>query len=146
MDIKKLIETHIQGQGNQIDLGNALPTILNAILDQTDGLIGDLATLETDHKASIVDAINEIFDVLETQEMVVSMMQSNAERKKIYDECVLHPHIAKNIIFYNVSDSYYYKVNGYKMVNGILHLNTIMVDDGIRAVSVKIASNGSISV
>lgn len=32
-EIKDLIDETISGQGNQVDLGSALPTILNAIID-----------------------------------------------------------------------------------------------------------------
>lgn len=32
-EIKALIDATLAGQGNQVDVGSALPTILNAILD-----------------------------------------------------------------------------------------------------------------
>lgn len=118
-----------------------------ALYSNGNGLIGDLADLATDHKSNVVEAINELFGVLETPNMEISMMQSNAQRKLIYDECVKHLPIAKNIVFYNVSDAMYYKVNGYNLVNGILYLHTVMANGtGLRSVSVQIASNGSISV
>lgn len=111
------------------------------------GVIGDLADLETDHKSSIVEAINEIFDVIETPEMVVSMMQSTAERQIIYNECKMRPHIAKNIVFYNISDAMYYRVNGYNVVNNILYLHTIMADGtSVRSITVQIGANGSIAI
>lgn len=117
---------------------------------QLHNVVGELANLETDHKSNIVEAINELFDVIETPEMEISMAQSAAQRKVIYDECVLRPSIAKNIVFYNVSDAMYYRVNGYNIVNGILYLHTVMqaVDGsgGLRSVTVRIGANGSISV
>lgn len=149
-EILDLIHSKVSGQGNQVDLGSALPIILSSLLDLIgveDTRIGDLATLETDHKSTLVEAINEVFDVVETEEMVISMMQSSAERKAIYDECILHPHIAKNIVFYNISDGYYYRVNGYKTNNNVLFLHTIMIDgQGVRSVAVQLASNGSLAV
>ena len=113
----------------------------------TDNRIGDLSSLETDHKSTLVEAINEIYDVIETPEMVVSMMQSNAERKVIYDLCAAHIHIAKNITFYNIDDGLYYPVSGYAMQNNILKLFTIMPNGtGLRSVLVNVAPNGTISV
>lgn len=32
-EMKALVSTKIAGQGNQVDLGNALPELLNAIID-----------------------------------------------------------------------------------------------------------------
>lgn len=115
---------------------------------QLHDIVGELASLETDHKSNLVAAINELFDVLKTPELEISMMQSNAARKAIYDECVLHPSIAKNIVFFNVTDGMYYRVNGYKIVNNILYLHTIMTGENntLRSILVQIGSNGSISV
>lgn len=148
-EIKALI-ANIQGQGDQVDIAGVLPAILEALAEGNEanaGVLGDLATLETDHKSNLVEAINEVFDVIETPEMVISMMQTNAERKAIYDECVKHYHIAKNIVFFNIDDGMYYRVNGYKLANGILTLHTIMSDGtALRSVKVNVASNGTISV
>lgn len=109
--------------------------------------IGDLASLDTDHKSSIVEAINEIADAIETEELVVSMTQSNAERKVIYDLCIAKPQLTKNVVFLNGDDSMYYRVNGYKVANSILYLHTVMPgDDGLRSIVVQISSTGSISV
>lgn len=105
--------------------------------------IGDLASLDTDHKTNIVEAINELADMLETEELVISMMQSNAERKLIYDLCSKHLQLAKNIIFYQPSDQMYYRINGYNMVNGVLKMHVLM---GATALVVSLASNGSLSV
>ncbi len=105
--------------------------------------IGDLAALDTDHKATIVDAINELADALETEELVVSMLQTNAERKLIFDLCVQHLQLAKNIVFYQPVNQMYYRVNGYNMVNGALKLHVWV---GTNSVTATIASNGSISV
>lgn len=115
--------------------------------ESDNGVIGDLEDLETDHKSTIVEAINEVFDAIETSELVVSMTQSNADRKVIYNLVMAHPQIAKNIVFLNGSDSLYYRVNGYKVENNILHLHTIMNDTGVlRSIYIQIASNGSISI
>lgn len=109
-------------------------------------ILGDLSTLETDHKSSLVAAINEIVDIIETEQMIVSMIQSTADRKVIYDEVIAHPHLAKNIVFLN-NDGMYYPVNGYKISEGVLVLNTIMIDEDntLRSVTVNISSNGTIS-
>ncbi len=105
--------------------------------------IGDLSKLDTDHKSNIVEAINEVADALETEELVVSMLQSNADRKKIYDLCAKHLQLAKNIVFYQPLEQMYYRVNGYNMVNGILKLHVVL---GSTQTQVQIASNGTISV
>ena len=110
--------------------------------------IGSLAELETDHKSSLVAAINELADVLGTTELVVNMAQSQAERKVIYDLCKLHPQLAKNIVFYVPDDGLYYGVNGYNFENELLTLHVIMKDSGtgLRHSTFQIASNGSIAV
>lgn len=132
--------------------GSAAATLLREIFLYFEGshhdAIGDLADLKTDHKSSAIEAINELFDVLETPELEISMIQSNAARKAIYDECILHPSIAKNIVFFNVMDGMYYRVNGYKVVNNILHLHTIMTGENgtLRSVLVQLGSNGTLSV
>lgn len=36
-EMKALVSAKIAGQGNQVDLGNALPTIINAIIDALPG-------------------------------------------------------------------------------------------------------------
>lgn len=149
-NLRSLVSKYVAGQGNQVDLGSALPTILLGILDLVDGLsgqVGDLSNLETDHKSDIIQAINELFDVAETQHMVISMTQSNAERKVIYDECLKHIHLAKNIVLFNADDELYYRVNGYNFHEDVLWLNAIFSDtEDLRSVTICIASNGSISV
>lgn len=132
--------------------GSAAAILLHQIFLYFEGshhdAIGDLSDLKTDHKSNAVAAINELFDVLETPELEVSMIQTNAQRKAVYDECVLHPSIAKNIVFYNISDAMYYRVNGYNIVNNVLYLHAIMKGENgmLRSVSVQIGSNGAISV
>lgn len=125
-----------------------LAEVLKHLSDMSFAVVGDLANLETDHKSNIVEAINELFGVLETPELEVSMTQTNAQRKVIYDECAKHPPLAKNIVFYNMSDAMYYRVNGYNLVNNVLHLHAIMQGEGgtLRSVVVQIGSNGTISV
>lgn len=142
-EILQIIADRLDGQGNQLDTTNALPKVLRGIIDLIMLTEGNMTELETSHKQNIVDAINEIVELIETPDMVVSMLQSVAERKKIYDLCAERLHLAKNIVFYNPSDSVYYKVNGYSMNNGIL---TLHAEIGSADVVVKIASNGSISV
>lgn len=111
-------------------------------LEQADR-IGDLADLHTDHKDKIVNAINEVADALESEELVVSMLQSTAERKAIYDLCAAHLQLAKNIVFYQPVNQMYYRVNGYNMVNGALKLHVFVGTDSVVA---TIAANGTISV
>ena len=109
--------------------------------------IGSLSELETDHKSSLVAAINELADVLGTTELVVDMAQSQVERKVIYDLCKLHPQLAKNIVFYVPDDNLYYGVNGYNFANDLLTLHVIMKDDtNLRHNTFQIASNGSIAI
>lgn len=132
--------------------GSAAAIILHEIFLYFEGshhdAIGDLSDLKTDHKSNAVEAINELFGVIETPEMEISMLQTNAQRKAIFDECILRPSIAKNIVFYNISDAMYYRVNGYNIINNVLYLHTIMKGENgsLRSVSVQIGSNGAISV
>lgn len=96
--------------------------------------------------SDISNAVNELVDIMETEELVVSLEQSTSVRKMIYDKCLAHPQIAKNIVVLG-SDGLYYVVNGYGMVSDVLHLHTIMQIDGtMQDVLLRIASNGSISV
>lgn len=147
--IYELIDKRIAGQGNQLDTGGVVASVLRGIVElitSVDGKIGDLSELDTDHKSDIVEAINELADIAETAELVVSMTQRVEERKAIYDLCSLHPQLAKNVVVEG-SDGLYYPVNGYGFVNGALHLHTIFADtEGVRDVVLKIASNGSILV
>ena len=149
-EIKALVGATIEGQGNQVDLGSKLADILGGIIDLVAGLegsVGDLSSLETDHKSDLVNAVNELFDVTETQAMVVSLSKSSAELKSIYEACLSHIHLAKNIVFFNADDELYYPVNAYNFHEDALWLNTIFSDNGtLRSVTVSIASNGSISV
>lgn len=132
--------------------GSAAATLLREIFLYFEGshhdAIGDLADLKTDHKSSAVEAINELFGVIETPEMEISMLQTNAQRKAIFDECALRPSIAKNIVFYNVSDAMYYRVNGYNIISNVLYLHTIMQGESgtLRSVTVQLGSNGALSV
>ena len=149
-EILSLINTRLKGQGNQVDASSVLPKILAEILGLTEsaeGMIGNLADLETDHKADLVTAINELFDVLETTELVVSMSQTAEEVKAVYDECIKHPQLSKNVVFYEPADNLYYRVNGYNIVGNALHLHTIMKNGtGLRSLTIQILSNGTIAV
>lgn len=148
--IKEIIDKKIAGQGNQVDCSSVLSVVLTEILESafgSDTKIGDIAELETDHKSNIVEAINEVFDVIETTELVVSMSQTNPERKVIYDECMLHPQLAKNIVFYDPTDNLYYRVNGYNVTEDYLLLHAIMKgESGLRSVTIQILPNGSIAI
>lgn len=109
--------------------------------------IGDLADLETDHKSDIVDAINELAEIAETSQLVISFDRPSEDLKAIYDACLENIVLAKNIVFYNASDSLYYRVNGYNMVNDVLKLHTIMQGgSGLVDTVINLASNGSLSV
>lgn len=142
-EILNLITTRIDGQGNQLDTTNALPLVLRGIIGLITDTEGNMTALETSHKDNIVEAINEVVELLETPDMVISMLQSNAERKIIYDRVKEKLHLAKNIVFYTPVQNLYYKVNAYNMINDILHLHaTIEGSD----VDVKVSYNGSISV
>lgn len=155
-ELKALVNKCIAQQGNQSGL-DGLSAILNAIIDNygsasditaIESQIGNLADLETDHKSSMVESVNELADVLGTTELVVDMAQSFDERKAIYDICARHPQLAKNIVFYVPDDGLYYGINGYNFANDLLTLHVIMKDSGtgLRHSTFQIASNGSIAV
>lgn len=109
--------------------------------------IGDLADLKTDHKSKLVDAINELAEIAETAHFVVSFEKTTEELVAIYDACFENITLAKNIVFYNATDSLYYCVNGYNMVDDVLKLHTIMQgDSGLTDTVINLASNGSLSV
>lgn len=109
--------------------------------------IGDLADLETDHKSDLVGAINELTDIAETTHFVISFEKTSEELKAIYDVCFENIILAKNIVFYNATDSLYYRVNGYNLVDSVLKLHTIMQgDSGLVDTVINLASNGSLSV
>lgn len=149
-ELLAIVSASIDGQGNQIDIAGVLANVLREVIEQAytqADKTGDLAELETDHKSDLVSAINEIVDIIETPKMEISMLQSSAERKKIYDLCTLHLHLAKNIEFRNINDGMIYRVNGYKVTDGILHLHTIMSENGaLRNLDVQVGSNGSIAI
>lgn len=145
-EISSLIASRIEGQGNQVDLGNALPTILRGILDLLGGedeRVGDLASLDTDHKSNLVEAINEIADLVETPHFVISFSKSSAELKEVYEECKANLVLAKNIVFYNSNTNLYYRVNGYNMVNNVLKLHALI---GATDTTINLSSNGTLSV
>lgn len=115
-------------------------------VESTEGVLGNLADLETDHKADIIAAVNEIFDIIETSELVVALNKPSAELKAIYEECQARPQIAKNIVFYNESDNMYYKVNGYKVESNAVRLQAIMGSgSNIYPVNLILSSNGILS-
>lgn len=145
MTIQEEIELYVKQQGNQVGLQGLAEILLE--LASAEGQIGNLAELLTDHKSSITEALNELADAVETSHYEISMLQSNAERKLIYEEIVKHKHLAKNIVFYNAGDAMYYKTNGYNVVNNVLHLHTIMKIDGqLQDIIVQVGSNGAISI
>lgn len=113
---------------------------------QVDSTIGELSDLHTDHKSTVVDAINELSDAIESEELVISMTQSNAERKVIYDLVKAHPHLVREMTLL-YTDGLSYVVNGYRFDDISLTIHVIMKSDtGLTDVALTIASNGSISV
>lgn len=148
-ELKSLISYYIEGQGNQIDSGGKLPTILNGILELIAGedAIGELASLATDHKSDLVNAINELAGLVETPHFVISFDKTSAELREVYNECASNIVLAKNIVFYNANDGLYYRVNGYAMVSDVLKLHTIMQgESGLADTIVNLSSNGTLSV
>lgn len=144
---EKLTEiAKIKGQGNQIDCGTLLTDFLIELVEDGD-VVGDLASLETDHKSDIVSAINEVAEMAETDHYVISFSRTADELKAIYDECNTNIVLAKNIVFYNANDELYYRVNGYNMVGGVLKLHTIMQgESGLMDTVINLSSNGTLSV
>lgn len=50
-------------------------------------------------------------------------------------------------MFLNTTDSLHYAVNGYKVENNILHLNTIVyIDNQLTNIGIKLSSNGTLAV
>lgn len=138
----RLVNRHLDGQGSQIDVAGVLPKLLITIADWLEG-VGDLASLDTDHKSDLVAAINEVADLVETPHFVISFSKSSAEMKEVYDVCAANLILAKNIVFYNGNDNLYYRVNGYNMVDGVLKLHAIM---GSVDTTINLSSNGTLSV
>ena len=62
-EILALINLHIVANGNNEITANILRPILQAMLSQPNDKIGELVDLDTTDKSSIVNAINEIFNV-----------------------------------------------------------------------------------
>lgn len=117
------------------------------LIDEISDSVGDISQLETDHKSDLVSAINELAGIIEKFTLVISLSQPTAEVVEIYNACIVSPHLAKNIVFFNSNDSMYYVTNGYKIDNEIIYLNTIMVTEGtLTSVTLSIASNGTISI
>lgn len=143
-ELIKAIEQN--GSAASVFLGEVLRHSISSAA-QTGDIIGELSSLDTDHKSNIVEAINEIFGVVGSQTLVISLNHTSAQIKAIYNECAAHLPLAKNIVFLNTEDNLYYTVNGYKFEDGVLYLHTIMQgEDGLRDMVVQVASNGSISV
>lgn len=131
-------------------LANKLVPILLALLSNEgdlEDIIGNLSDLETDHKSKLVDAINELADLVEKPNYVISFTTPTADLKAIYDQCKNNLVLAKNIVFYNAETELYYLVNGYNMVSDVLKLHTIMQgESGLVDTTINLASNGSLSV
>lgn len=147
--LKALVAKGILGQGNQVDIGNILPTLFNEILDMMAeaSQVGDLADLATDHKSDIVSAINELAGLVESPHFVISFDKTADELKEVYEACAENITLAKNIVFFNANDELYYRVNGYAMVSEVLKLHTIMQgDSGLVDTVVNLSSNGTLSV
>lgn len=137
-----IVNKSIEGQGSQIDLGGVLPKLLFFLVENVD-VVGDLASLDTDHKSDLVSAINEVADLIETPHFEISFSKSSADLKEIYAECKRNLTLAKNIVFYNSNTNLYYRVNGYNMVNNVLKLHTIMGDVDT---TINLSSNGTLSI
>lgn len=144
------VNRHLLGQGSQVDVASVLPSVLLGILDlggSTDEKVGDLASLATDHKSDIVSAINELAGLVESPHFVISFDKTADELKEVYEACAENIVLAKNIVFFNATDSLYYRVNGYAMVEGVLKLHTIMQgESGLADTIVNLSSNGTLSV
>lgn len=122
---------------------NELHSSISALVGQS----GDLAALDTDHKADLVEAINELAALVETPNFVIALDSSSADLKAIYNACAANIVLAKNIVFYNSTDSLYYRVNGYNIVNSVIKLHTIMQgDSGLMDTVISLSSNGTLSV
>lgn len=144
------VNRHLLGQGSQVDVASVLPSVLLGILDlggSTDEKVGDLASLTTDHKSDIVSAINELAGLVESPHFVISFEKTADELKEVYEACAENIVLAKNIVFFNATDSLYYRVNGYAMVESVLKLHTIMQgESGLANTIVNLSSNGTLSV
>lgn len=144
------VNRHLLGQCSQVDVASVLPSVLLGILDlggSTDEKVGDLASLATDHKSDIVSAINELAGLVESPHFVISFDKTADELKEVYEACAENIVLAKNIVFFNATDSLYYRVNGYAMVGGVLKLHTIMQgESGLADTIVNLSSNGTLSV
>lgn len=78
--IKDFIKKKIFGQGNQVDIGTALPMILGEILDQPNISYGEAQQLTEEQKnlvrqnigASNEDDVREIRTVIDTNERIVA--------------------------------------------------------------------------
>lgn len=147
--LKELVAKGILGQCNQVDIGNILPTLFNEILDMMAeaSQVGNLASLDTEHKSDLVGAINELAGIVETPHFEISFSKSSEELKAIYEACAENITLAKNIVFFNANDELYYRVNGYAMVSEVLKLHTIMQgESGLADTVINLASNGTLSI
>lgn len=127
-----IVNKHLAGQGTQIDVAGVFPKLFLALAEWFDA---DEAT------------INELKDLAETPHFVISFDKTSAELKEVYEACAANIILAKNIVFYNATDSLYYRVNGYNMVSNVLKLHTIMQgDSGLVDTVVNLSSNGTLSV
>lgn len=141
-----IVNRHLKGQGSAIDVASKLPDLLIWLADAL-GTIGDLASLDTDHKSDLVSALNEVADLVESPHYVISLSTPSADVKAIYEACAENLTLAKNIVFYNSTDSLYYRVNGYNMVNDILKLHTIMKNGNtLMDVVIGVSPSGTLSV
>lgn len=141
-EFNRIVEKCLKGQGTQIDVAGVLPKLFLYLADNL-GAIGDLASLDTDHKSDIVEAINEVANLVETPHFEISFTKSSEDLKTIYNECKKNLTLAKNIVFFNSNTNLYYRVNGYNMVNNVLKLHAIMGDVDT---TINLSSNGTLSV
>lgn len=149
--IQEQIRTLFSGNRPEANSGEAiaacLENILNAALESVN-VVGELSELDTDHKSTIVEAINELSDILETPELEISFNKTSAQLKEVYNLCTAHPQLCREVVFYNANDEMSYVANGWKIGTGVIDFHLLMSGDGGTIIStvVTLSSNGTLSV
>lgn len=110
--------------------------------------IGDLSSLSTDHKSNIVEAINELAEIIETPELEISFNKTSTQLKEVYSLCTAHPQLCREVVFYNANDEMSYVANGWKIGTGVIDFHLLMSGDGgaVTSTVVTLSSNGTLSV
>lgn len=88
-EIKALVAAKVAGQGNMLDVGNALPTILNALCDLVDTMGNELTALEN---AIATKAETQEIDDFEEFDITTSYNENDIVRHngKLYQFDVSH--------------------------------------------------------